>query len=111
MICKCRITAQLKSVAFKINHLSERAVCVPSAPGYADAVCAPVVSSAHRTRRRRRVALPLAELPCEAVGVVEADLDAIALDAPLAERTLRVAATFGKAEVADAALAARTLVR
>ncbi len=46
----------------------------------------------------------LAELPRQAVGVVEADLDAGAPDAPLPQRTLSVGAAEGEAQVAHAAV-------
>ena len=46
----------------------------------------------------------LAELPRQAVGVVEADLDAGAPDAPLPQRALSVRAAEREAEVAHAAV-------
>ena len=51
---------------------------------------------------------PLAELPCEAVCVVEADLDAVAVDAALAQRARRVPLAPRQAEVPHAAVAPRT---
>ncbi len=46
----------------------------------------------------------LAELPRQAVGVVEADLDAGAPNAPLPQRALSVRAAEREAEVAHAAV-------
>ena len=53
---------------------------------------------------------PLAELAGEAVCVVEADLDAGAVDAALAQRALRVPLAPRQAEVAHAAVAPWTRV-
>ena len=53
---------------------------------------------------------PLAELPGEAVGVVEADLDAVAVDAALAQRARRVPLAPRQAEVPHAAVAPRARV-
>ena len=49
----------------------------------------------------------LAEFSCEAVGVVEADLDASAVDAALAQRALAVGTAGRQAEVAHAAVSRR----
>ena len=53
---------------------------------------------------------PLAELAREAVCVVEADLDAVAVDAALAQRARRVPLAPRQAEVAHAAVAPRARV-
>ena len=53
---------------------------------------------------------PLAELAREAVCVVEADLDAVAVDAALAQRARRVPLAPRQAEVPHAAVAPRARV-